>query len=65
MPIQTLDQVKQEDCWKEVKACLARYGYNLNPKMTMSMQGMSFEIKLVPANAVVLPSGGGRSTVDA
>jgi hypothetical protein len=53
MSIQTIDQVKQEQCWQQIKSVLQGHGYNLEPAVTISTKGMSFAINLVPAAAIV------------
>ena len=47
MAVLTLDQMKKEGIWNQIKAILHKNGVNLSPKITMTPAGMAFEIDLV------------------
>ena len=48
------DQQRAQECRKEIQEILQKYQCQIQPKFTISNQGVKGEVEVVPINVVVL-----------
>jgi len=57
--IKTPEDMRKDQVWAQIKKILNDNQLNLYPKVTMTLNGMAFEIDLVPVQAQPQGIGGG------